>query len=338
MNRFTSGIALLALAAAFTAAGCSFTPAANDIESERELPSEFDEAVLVDTTNQYQWWLGFNDSALNRLVDSALVRNFDLRVAAARVDELQSQYRIARSELFPNISASLDRSDSSTPSNIGATGDITENIPGFPDRFETRVYTASLGFSYELDFWGRVRGQKNAALGEYFASRADYQTVRMGIVAETIATYYEIAELEASLALRRDAVDLLGERLELTRQRYQSGLLSSFEFYSIEQTFQDNRSLIPKLESALYDSRARLDILLGTYTSDLDEAVFTDDFKSFNLKPIPAGLPSDLLRERPDILAQTARLEAARQRVGVARAEQFPKISLTGAAGTTSST
>jgi multidrug efflux system outer membrane protein len=318
-------------------AGCSFTPAAKEIETETTLPEAFTQSTAADSTLQYEWWKGFNDPALDRLVDSALVRNFDLQVAAARIDELQNQYRIARSELFPSIAVGVDRNDSSTPTNTGATGDIGESIPGFPDRFDTKVYNASLGFSWELDVWGRIRGQKNAALNEFFATQADFEAVRMGIISETIATYYEIAELERSLDLRRRAVDLLGERLELTRDRYQSGLLSSFELYSIEQTFQDNRSLVPILESALYDSRARLDILLGTYASDLDQAVFTEELGIRSLEPIPAGLPSDLLRQRPDVLAQAARLEAARQRIGVARAEQFPAISLTGAGGTTSS-
>ena len=319
------------------AAGCSFTPAAKEIETESALPEQFNPSLTADSTQTVDWWSGFNDPTLEQLVDSALARNFDIRVAAARIEEVQNQYRIARSELYPSINAALDRTDNSSPTNTGATGDIGEGIPGFPDRFDTKVYSASLGLSWELDFWGRIRGQKNAALNEYFATRADFESVRTAIISETISTYYEIAELERSLELRRNAVDLLSERLDLTRERYQRGLLSSFELYSIEQTFQDNRSLIPILESALFASRARLDILVGTYESELDQAVFTEAFGTFSLEAIPTGLPSDMLKNRPDVLAQAARLEATRQRIGVARAEQFPRIALTGAGGTTSS-
>ena len=141
--------------------------------SESELPDAFDAATSADTlATRAAWWSTFNDPTLDALVDSALVRNLDIRAAVARVTELQNQYRIARAPLMPAIQGSVDGAQLSVPSNTGSFGSIGNTIPGFPDRFENVTYSASLGFSYELDFWGRNRNAAGAALNDYFATRA----------------------------------------------------------------------------------------------------------------------------------------------------------------------
>ncbi|MFQ5569745.1 MAG: efflux transporter outer membrane subunit [Rhodothermales bacterium] len=317
-------------------AGCTFAPHVRQPEAVQEMPARFERSMEEGSATPARWWHGFNDPVLNQLVDTALVSNLDLRVAAARVNEVQNQYRIARAPLLPGVQATLDRTQQSTPANTGPTGDIAANIPQFPDRFDVTTYSASLGFAYELDFWGRVRGAKNAALREFFASRSDAQTTQIGVIAETIATYFEIDELERSLALARQNVDLLTERAELTRQRYERGLISSFELYAIQQTFEEARSNLPVLESRLHEAQGRLNVLLGRYAAPRDTLAASAQATAFNLEPIPAGLPSDLLRQRPDVMAAAQRLEAARQRIGVARAEQFPQFSLTASGGTQS--
>jgi len=319
-------------------------PRVQQPEAAQTIPDRFDQARADDPRAQPAWWHGFNDAVLDQLVDTALVRNLDLRAAVARVKEVQSQYRIARAPLLPNVQATLDRNQQSTPANTGLGSQLggdggNGGTPGgfaFPDRFEFTTYSASLGFSYELDFWGRVRGSKNAALREFFASQADWQTVQIGVIAETISTYFEIAALERTLALTRQDVDLLAERFELTQQRYERGLISSFELYAIEQVFENARSSRPLLESQLAEARGRLNVVLGQYTSPLDTVSLSEQVDTFNLAPIPAGLPSDLLEQRPDVVAAAQRLEAARQRIGVARAERFPRFSLTGSGGTQS--
>lgn len=305
------------------------------------VPERFEQAATDEATEQSLWWRGFNDPALDQLVDTVLARNLDLRVAAARVDELQSQYRIARAPLFPRVQVGVSGDQQSTPANTGlgsqfGGGDDGGQPGGFPDRFAFTTYSASLGFSYELDFWGRVRGSKSAALSEFFASEADMRTVRIGVITETISTYFELGEREYTLALTQENVDLLAERFELTQQRYERGLVSSFELYAIEQEFEEARANLPLLESQLVEARGRLGVLLGHYGARLDEVIVPTPFNAFNLEPIPAGLPSELLQQRPDVVAAAQRLEAARQRIGVARAEQFPAFSLTGSGGTQS--
>ena len=337
---------LVACLCALTLASCSFAPRLEQPQAAQTIPERFEQATADDGTAQPLWWHGFNDPVLDQLVDTALVRNLDLRVAVARVDELQSQYRIARAPLFPSVQASVSRDQQNTPANTGLGGQIGGDGDGggeptggfaFPDRFDFTTYSASLGFSYEIDFWGRVRGSKNAALREFFASQADLRTARIGVIAETISTYFELAERERTLALTQENVDLLAERLELTQQRYERGLVSSFELYAIEQEFEEARSNLPLLESQLAEARGRLSVLLGRYQAPLATVIVPAQAQAFNLEPIPAGLPSELLQQRPDVVAAAQRLEAARQRIGVARAEQFPSFSLTGSGGTQSS-
>ena len=334
-------------------------------EAEQELPERF-EAAPGDTTlptaatdtaryDATRWWTAFDDSALTALVDTALAANLDLDVARARLDELAAQFRIARAPLFPSINANGQASYQNQPANTGiggaieggggesGNGDGNGQPPGggqqqqFPDRFEFTTYQATLGFSYELDFWGRVRSQRKAALNQYFATAADLQTARLSVISQTISTYAQIAALQRQVRLGKRTVDLLEQRLEITEDRYARGLIPSFQLYSVRQSLQAARADQPDLENQLYDVQSRLATLLGRFAGQ-QRALLPDSLTiPLDPSPIPAGLPSDLLMQRPDVRAAARRLEAARQQIGVARAEMLPSLSLTGQGGTQSS-
>lgn len=317
---------------------CSLTPRVPAPEATEALPEAF-MATGPDTTYQpTRWWTGFGDAALEALVDTALAQNLDLRIAAARVQEVRSLYRISGAGLWPSVQASLDGQRQETPANTGATRNIADNIPGFPERFETTTYSTSLGFAYELDFWGRVRSGKAAALHDYVATEADYELVRTGVVAEAILTYYELAETAQQLALTRANLDLLGERLELTDSRYRRGVGSSFELYALQQQYDSQLAGRPLLESQWADALGRLAVLLGRFPTEAEALLADLQAAEPSLADLPAYLPSDLLRQRPDVIAAEQRMEAQRHRVGVARADRFPRFSLTGSVGTQSST
>lgn len=321
---------------------CSFAPKLQETRAVSDLPASFEQAPAEDATaethsTQLSWWESFNDPTLSALVDSSLVRNLDLRIATARVKEVQNQYRIARSPLFPSVQAGADGTRSSTPANTGSFGSIGNSIPGFPDRFENVIYSASLGLSYELDFWGRNRNAAGAALNEFYAVQADQLTAQIGVISETIATYFEISTLEQQVAYAGEIVDLLQERTELSEDRYQRGLITSFELYSIRQAYETERSNLPLLESALHEAKGRLAIILGSYAEVTDTWLGTNRQADLTLAPIPAGLPSALLKARPDVYAAEKRMEAARKRIGVAQAARFPSFSLTATGGTQSS-
>lgn len=319
-------------------------------ETESRIPESFGQAVeetkiksleAQDHTHQdslgfhtrKNWWTVYDDPVLNNLVDSVLIRNLDVRFAAARVLEVHERYRIESAARYPRIQATLGADHQNTPSNSGATGPFSENIPQFPDRFDFSTYSASLGFSYEIDFWGKARAASAAAIGEYVATEADFRAAEIGITSETIATYFEIRDLLRQRDLLTESTELLGERWEISEVRYQRGLISSFELYVFRQAFDNARATLPLIDSQLVDARGRLAILLGIYSDDLGNLLPESLQPSFSPDPVPVGVPSELLQSRPDLLASAARLEAARQVIGVARADRFPSISLTGAGG-----
>lgn len=329
------------------------TPSMPTPEAEQELPATFGSApsdtllpaAAADTSayDPKRWWTAFGDPTLTTLVDTALAANLDLEAAQARVEELAAQFRIARAPLFPSVNANGEARYQSQPANTGIGGEFGGGGSSgggrslTPDRFSFTTYQATLGLSYELDFWGRVRSQRKAALSQYFATAADLQTARMSVISQTISTYFEVAALQRQVALGRRTVDLLEQRLEITEDRYGRGLASSFQLFAVQQNLEAAQAEQPQLESQLYDARSRLQTLLGRFVGDADALLPDSLTTSLDLSPVPAGLPADLLMQRPDVRAAALRLEAARQKIGVARAERLPSLSLTGAGGTQSS-
>jgi multidrug efflux system outer membrane protein len=357
-------LAAAVLVAVGLVGGCSMTPSMTEPEAERELPGSFDPAeadtalptAASDTARleSTRWWTAFGDTTLTTLIDTAVTANFDLQAARARVDELEAQFRIARAPLFPSVTANGQYNVQNQPANTGIGGAIGGGGGGgggngggggggggqqqaIPDRFEFETYQANLGVSYELDFWGRVRSQRKAALSQYFATAADLQAARISVISQTITTYFQAASLQRQVQLGKRTIDLLEQRLEITQDRYRRGLASSFQLFTVRQNLEAARSEQPDLESRLYDTRSRLATLLGRFAGEERRLLPDSLTASVDLSPVPAGLPSDLLMQRPDVRAGALRLEAARQQIGVARAEMLPSISLTGQGGVQSS-
>ena len=342
LSRF---LLLSLLVGGFALSGCSLTPSMPAPEAEQELPDRF-EAAPGDTTlpaaatdtaryNPTRWWTAYGDPALTALVDTALAANLDLSVARARLDELAAQFRIARAPLFPSVTANAQGSYQNQPANTGIGGAIGGGQG--PDRFEFTDYQATLGVSYELDFWGRVRSQRKAALNQYFATAADLQTARLSVISQTISTYAQIASLQRQVRLGQRTIDLLQQRADITEERYARGLVPSFQLYTVRQSLQAAQAEQPDLENQLYDAQSRLATILGRFAGE-QRALLPDSVTvPLAPEPVPAGLPSDLLMQRPDVRAAARRLEATRQQMGAARAELLPSVSLTGTVGTQSS-
>lgn len=339
--RRVGGVLLLSAASA-----CSLAPAPRMPAPVVEIPEAYDaEAPPAEAAPEaLAWWRSFDDPTLDRLIETALTRNLDLREAIARLEELRHRYRIARAPLFPALNLSGDANRSSTPANTGlgsqfGGGDEEAESPfpgisfDFPDRFEFTTYSASLGFSYELDFWGRLRNESGAAVRDFLASRGDAETVRLTVIGSTISTYLEVVSARAQLAIAEDNVDLLRERAELTRERYQAGLTNTFELYAIRQQYRTAESNLPGLRTAVDDAEGRLALILGRYAGTIGDLLPARLVPAVDTAPIPAGLPVSLLEERPDVIAAFERVEAARLRVGARRAELLPSLTLNAAGG-----
>lgn len=330
------------VAASFALAGCSFAPEPRTPTVVVDLPAGYPaEAGDSSAVRQPErWWTIYNDPVLEALVDTALAANLDLREAVARVEEVRQRYRIARADLFPSVGLSADAAYQDAPSNTGFAGEIGGGEGGegeqpslFPDRFKYDTYTAAIGFSYEIDFWGRARNDTKAAVSEFLASEGDYQTARLAVIAATISTYLEVIELRRSVALTSESVDILAERSARTNERYLRGLVTTFELYTIQSLFRNTQASLPVLESALEETKGRLAILLGRYAGSLDEILASDTAPAIVLDPVPAGLTASLLEQRPDVWSAWQRMEAARYRIGARKANLYPAIRLDATVG-----
>ena len=337
-------IASFLLLAGLALASCSLAPPPELPQPETEMPEDFARSPAPGPYQPLQWWKSFADPALDRVVESVLESNLDMAVAVARVEQARERARIAKAAVLPVVQGRGAVNDLSTPTNAGFGAQIQELglgdlAPGFslPERLGITTYSLGADFSYEMDFWGRVRSDALAAGAEYLASESDYQAARIGILAETIRTYFEIADLRQQIDLTSEMVDVLLERENVASTRYDRGLSDSLDLYRVRQDLRNTQADLPKLQNLLASAEARLATLLGGYRTDLD-AVLPDTLSPADATdPVPVGIPTDLLFQRPDVRAVGLRLEAARHQISARRAELLPTLSFSGSIGLQSS-
>lgn len=314
--------------------GCiSLEPQSVAPEITAGMPEQF---AQPDSDGRYQsdrWWTAFQDPVLNNLLDEALGNNLDLAEASARLRAAEAQARVSKSGLFPQVNATLDSSFSDSPlagTAFGASGGIGAS------RLEIETYSSSLGFSYELDIWGKLRNDARAGRADAIAAAADLQSVRLAVMAEVVTSYFDIVDARHQIELTTKIIDILGDRLEQTENRYQRGLATSFELYQVRQDFRNIQAGLPQREIQLTATEGQLAVLTGRYSDNIADLLGTRLSPQLVFTPIPAGLPMDLLAQRPDIFAESQRLESARFNLGARKAELFPSLSLTAGTGTQS--
>lgn len=319
------------------ATACAPPGLSPDPTPEIQVPEEFTGSAVSDPSDSSEWWKAFGDSTLDRIVEKVLDRNFDLAEAVARVDQARARERIAHSARSLRVQPSAGAEDASAPTNAGIGAQVDELDQDFglqlPDRLSLTTYTFSMDFSYEVDFWDRNLNEARAVGAERLASEWDYRAARIGIVAETVRTYLEIAYLRRQLALTGEMVEIFREREKLTAFRYDRGVDSARDLYRVRRSLWDAETELPMIEGRLADAEGRLWVLLGGYRGDLADMLPDSLSPSVALEPVPAGIPADLLTQRPDVGAAWQRMEAARHTVGARRAELRPSLSLSGSIG-----
>ena len=269
------------------------------------------------------WWLLYGDPALDKLVAAGLANNTDVRRAVARIEEAEAFMREVNSaSLLPEIegNAAAGRAKSST-----RTGTLPPSAAAIRNNFELAART-----SFEIDFWGRLRRTREAARAQYMATRYSRDVVAHTLAAGLAQTYFTVRSLDAQIIVSEETLAAAGESLDITRKRAQAGVVSDLDVYQSDA----NRAQVAAQLKDLQRSRAAAVHQLGVLTGMLDLSVPAGDVRQIPSPPLPpAGLPSTLLERRPDIRQAEAALEAANAQIGVARAAQFPTISLTGALG-----
>lgn len=295
-------------------------------------PEYSPDGSVVASQLSYREW--YTDPRLQGLIASALKHNRDLVAATARVEQARARYRIENSRRLPNLvaTASGTRTRQATAGNpvIGAGGG------NLPTSFTFNRFDIGVGVSaFELDFWGRVKNLSDAARASYLASVANQRAFYLSLIADTATTYFEIVETEEQIVLAEATAESRLEGLRIARLRLDAGITSALPYRQAETLLTQAEQQIASERLALAQLRNQLAVLVGGAQPEglpqgLPLAAQADD------RRLAAGLPSELLLARPDILAAEEQLRAARANIGAARAAFFPSISLTGNAGLTS--
>jgi len=266
------------------------------------------------------------DPRLERLVSIALENNRDLRVAALNVEQTRAQYGISRSALFPTVNVGAGATRSRTPGSA-----IGERAA--PN--ESRLYNVSVGVtSYELDIFGRVRSLNNAALQQFFASDAARVGVQISLVAEVTNVYFAQRAAIEQIDLAQRTLNAVSETYGLTQKRFDAGDVSELDLRSVDIQVQTAKADLAEFKQRLAETNNALTLLLGTsIPSNLPDG---RSLEGALVSEVRAGVSSDLLRRRPDILEAEHQLRAANANIGAARAAFFPRVTLTGSGGTAS--
>jgi outer membrane protein, multidrug efflux system len=271
------------------------------------------------------WRDYFADPRLRELITQALENNRDLRTAALRVEEIRAAYRIQRAALFPAAGIGANAILAGMPGNSSLTGKSST--------LDYRQVGLNLA-GWEIDFWGRLRNLKNAALENYLASEEAHRAATVILIAQVADAYLVLRELDERILLARQTIASREKSFHIFTRRFEVGSTSRLDLIQVETLLRQAQTLGTQLEQERAIQAHALTLLAGT---PVDLAVTQERFSDQGmLRELRAGMPSDLLLRRPDIIAAEHQLRAAHANIGAARAAFFPRVTLTGSAGTTS--
>jgi multidrug efflux system outer membrane protein len=315
LNRTALPAVLLAFLAGCTVGPDYQRPPITAPEQVRGQAGPAEAASLADRT----WWEILDDASLKKLIDEALQNSYDVRLAGWRVEEARAAAGISRSQRWPQVQAG------------GGWSRGRASQLSLPGARTADFYDANVGVSWEIDLWGRIRRLNEAARAEYLATEEARRGVLLSLVSDVATSYFQLRELDLELEIARRSAESFQGTYDLFNRRLESGIASGLETMSAGASLAATQAEIPNLERQILAQENRLSFLLGRNPGPISRGNPLDE----QLLPpeIPAGLPSDLLERRPDLRAAEQQLVAANAEVGVAAANFFPRISLTGAFG-----
>ncbi|HXJ14320.1 MAG TPA: efflux transporter outer membrane subunit [Candidatus Limnocylindrales bacterium] len=261
------------------------------------------------------WWQVFQDPTLQELIRTALKQNYDLQLATERINAGRAQVQITRSNLFPQVGGNADFS-----------GGKEHN---FQTKFNFLTLTSDAAF--QLDFFGKLRRATEASRAELLATEDARQTVILTLVSDVASDYFALLQMDLELQITKETVTTQEDSVKLTKFRVEHGVATKLDVLQAQQVLDTANAQIPDLERQIAQEENAISILLGNYPQGvprghtLVEQVLPPD--------VPPGMPSSLLERRPDIREAEQNLVAANAEIGVAKAEFFPSISLTGSGG-----
>ncbi len=290
---------------------------------ESELPTAWqdgsDPALMPDEAVMLRWWTLFEDPLLQQLIEEGAHGNLDLRSALARFREARARLAIARGEHWPQAEAqgSVLRSRSSENGLASAVGSET-------------LYSVGFDASWEIDLFGRISRSVEAARADYQASAEDQADVMISVYAEIARSYLTVRTVQARLQAAEGNISSQRQVLKLTRSRFRNGLATGLDVAQAERVLAASEAVVPPLRIALRQSINALTVLLGRMPGELAEQL--SEPLPIPLPPatVAIGVPADLLRRRPDIRRAERQLAAQTARIGIATADLYPRLSLSG--------
>ncbi|MGF6288486.1 MULTISPECIES: efflux transporter outer membrane subunit [Paraburkholderia] len=272
------------------------------------------------------WWEQFQDPVLDQLIATALQDNRDVKVAAARVDEFRGMFVTTRSGLFPQVSAGAEASRQRVSQVEAVT--VPKGVSPVYNQFE-----ATLAVSWELDLFGKVRRETEAARANLLASEEGRRATILTLVSSVASAYINLRSLDRQLEIAKETVQSRAESVRVFEARFRYGEVSQMELAQSQSEYQAAQVTVPQLEAQIGQQEDALSVLIGRNPGAILRG---RELAQMGTPPIPAGLPSELLERRPDLLEAEQTLVAQNALIGAARALYFPSISLTGLFGSVS--
>jgi multidrug efflux system outer membrane protein len=270
------------------------------------------------------WWEDFSDPALTKIVEEALSNNLNIKRTTSRVLEVRSQFIQSRAARLPQLDVRGEVNK--------RRADITTGQRPSSQRLTIDGYDLTLPASFEVDLWGRLARSEEASRADLLQAEENRRTIAQTVVADTISLYFQIESLERRIQITEDSIDTFGLSLKVAENRYRRGLRSVLDVRLARRLLAQTEAVLPNLRQDLGVAQQRLAVLLGRYPTTRPPNRHPKDYFK-KMAPVPAGIPSDILKRRPDIRASEASLKALNARVGVAKASRFPRLALTGSLG-----
>ena len=311
-------VSLLPLMLVAALAGCALGP--KYTRPFLDLPADyrFGSGPATNSLGDLLWWEVFQDPALQDLIHTALTNNYDLRKAVARVEQARQQAVAARAPLFPQVGYG---------GGVGTGRNALFNSPASLNGATESSAQVNLNAAWEIDLWGRIRRLSEAARADYLATDAARRGVTITLVSDVATAYFQLLQLDQELQIQRAATNAYAGSYRIFNDRLVQGVASKLEPDRAAAALANAAAAIPQLELNIAVTENQLNVLLGRQPGPIARA---NSLRQTQLAPaIPAGLPSDLLRRRPDVLASEESLISANANVGASLANYFPQLGLT---------
>lgn len=275
----------------------------------------------IDTTEEIinlQWFNLFNDSVLTALIDTALINNYDLRIAVSRIEQSNALYGFIKADQYPVFGYS-----------VGAGRTNLSNVPEVTEGYNNFNLTGTV--AWEIDLWGKIRHAKRGAYNDYLATIEAQKAIKTQLISDVASLYFQLRDIDNKILITQRTIASRQESFNILTEQFNKGYIGQLDVFQVEQLLREAEAALPSFERQRTYLEQAIDVLIGRSTTLIARGI---DNASQPLPPtIPAGLPSSLLQQRPDVKAAEYAYVAENERIGVAIAQRYPTFSITGLLG-----